>query len=193
MGSKNETVGKTYQIKTFQRYCVCLMNQWVLTALTALLFIYRKKESRTICTVFKNYLYYIINIYFSMSEWVIHWIIWCLSPCFSFRVHEKIYFVRSEVFTALCIQLLVFWLWYHATLSWKMQAAACSTSMLVFINKTTHQKTAIWTVLLTADIVCHFSGSSIYIEWSVKAGQGGQDPEDTSRKKKCNQHINALS
>jgi len=46
---------------------------------------------------------------------------------------------------------------------------------------------------LTTDIVCHFSGSGNYTEWRVKAGQGGQDPEDTSRKKKCNQYINALS
>jgi hypothetical protein len=43
---------------------------------------------------------------------------------------------------------------------------------------------------LTADIVCHFSSSGIDIEW--KAGEGGQDPEITSRKKKHNQHSTAL-
>jgi len=67
--------------------------------------------------------------------------------------------------------------------------AAYSTSMLVFINKTTHHDTPEDCHMnCTFDIVCHTSGT----EWKVKAGQGSQDPEDTNRKKKCNQYINAL-
>ena len=67
MGSKNETVDMTYQSEDIPKV-LCLLKESIFTALTALLSICRKKESRTICTVFKNDLYYIINIYFSMSE-----------------------------------------------------------------------------------------------------------------------------
>jgi len=109
-----------------------------------------------------------------MSKWDVHWIIWCFSPCFSFHVREKISFVRSEVFTALCIQLLVFWLWYHATLSWKMQTA-CSTSMLVFINTTTHHDTRrlpyelyFWLQTLYATLV---------VQVFIQSGEWKQDRE----------------
>jgi hypothetical protein len=155
-------------MKTFQRYCVYLMNQCVFISLTAVLCICRINKSRNICTVIKNYMYYIINIYFSMSERGVHWIIWCFSPCFSLWVHEKNIFCRIWGFLSIMYSgtgLLVF-----IPCHFVMKDTGSSAS---FINKTTrHDMPEDCHLNCTSDCRHCMYGSGIYTKWKVKAGQG---------------------
>jgi len=68
MGPKNETVGMAFHSEDIPKVLWFLNESRSIYCTNRPLVYMQEKESRTICTVFKNDLYYIINIYFSMSE-----------------------------------------------------------------------------------------------------------------------------
>jgi hypothetical protein len=138
MDSRNVIVGMRNQTEHIPRV-LCLLNESLCIYCTNCpLSICIKRESRIICTLCKNYLYYIINTYFSMSGWEVHCIIWRF-PCFSWYVWKNIF---CTIWGFCCIVYSGTGLQGHTMpcsqiLYQKMQAAWPS-SMLVSINKTTH-------------------------------------------------------